>query len=271
MDEKTRLKNLIRADLITMNGSSSNLNKILVVLMLLTLVIGFLLTPVFAAALPTMTGTFFVGMLVQNEVKYHGEKLYCVLPVSRRELVRSRFLLSVGGYLAGALILYVLMLLAIRLKTYYLLDPESAPEIDLLRLFAARSGGSMTEYGAFNLCFFTSFALGLKLLGMSLHRYFRDNSAFSALGGMDGLQLRRPKKKELLHYLLIFGLLLLFVLFVTDMLPIGTAGSMFFLLLMQLAMAADGVLFCAVLVALASFSVIYKYIRTQLEYEEKEL
>ncbi len=267
--DKKRLLDLIRTDLITMNGGKNNTRFLAVLLVLLFGGLGFVFSPLLGLYVPLMVSGFFVPMLFQNEIKYHSGKMFALLPIARKDMVRSRFILSVILYLAFALLFYLLMLISLKLKPYYFFlaaEVETAKEIDIIRLLAELSG--MTELGLFNLLYFSAFSIGLMLVSGSLRKYFKDEKAFDATisGG-----LRKATKKDWAYALMFLGFLLLWILIVSDILPIAPAVSVIMQLFVQLAKAANGFLLGAVLVTMAVFSAIYKYNCTIMEYDEKEL
>lgn len=264
-----KILDLIRTDLITMNGGRNSMRGLAVLMFLFCGGTGFLISPIAGLYVPFLMGGFFVPMLFNNEIKYHSEKMHALLPVSRRDLVRSRFLLSVGLYVIVCVIFYLLMLLSLKLKLWYLYMGEDAEHIDLIKLLAQRSGGGFTEIGLFNLLYFAVLSFGLMIMSSSLRRYFRDNRSFEA--SLTVGKTRKAPQKVNLTFLPILVPVILLVLISSGVLPIGAAGAVLIQLTVQLAGAADGFLLSAVLITIAVFSAIYKYICTVLEYDEKEL
>lgn len=262
-----RILDLIRTDLITMNGGKNNMRVIFVLMILFFGGLGFLFSPLMGVYVPFLTGAFFVPMMFQNEMKYHSEKMFALLPINRKDLVRSRFIMSFVLYVVSALLFYLLMLLSLKLKPYYFLLGEDAENTDVIRLIAERTG-SMTELGLFNLLYFGVFSVGLMTMSGSLRKYFRNKATFESM--MSG-GIRKATRKEKGYVLLAFAVILFLILNVTDILPVRTALAPAMQLLLQLAQAANGFLLGAVLVTVAVFSAIYKYICTVLEYDEKEL
>ena len=94
------IRDIIRTDLITMRGGKNNSRTMLIFVMLLFGALGFMFSTLIGLYVPIMVAGFFVPMLFQNEMKYHCEKMYALLPVPRKALVQSRFLLTVGLFLA---------------------------------------------------------------------------------------------------------------------------------------------------------------------------
>lgn len=261
-----KIFDLMRIDIITMNGGKNSMKTIFVLMFIFFGVIGFLFSPLIGLYCPLLMGGFFVPMMFQNELKYHSDKLWCLLPIKRRDLVNARFLFTTILYTALFVIFYFLMLLALNLKLCYIFFGEDAENMDVIALIVQQSGGSFTELGLFNLLYFSAFSFGLFFMSGSLRKHFKDNKIIDL-----SLKLHKVTKKEIGYLLLVLMLLLLWVLIVSGFLPLGTASAVILQVFMQLAGAANGFLLSTVLVIMAVFSVIYKYICTVLEYDEKEL
>lgn len=268
---KKRILDIIRSDFITMNGGKNNTRIIAVLITLFFGGLGFMFSPLVGLYVPFLVGCFFVPMLFQNEIKFHSEKLYSLLPIERKDLVRSRFVMSVVLYTAFSLIFYFLMLLSLKIKPYYFILGEDAEHVDIIMLLAQKSG-SMTELGLYNLLYFAVFSVGLMILSGSLKKYFNDSRAFEGI--MLG-EKRRSNKKESIRILLMLGVIaiviVLVAMIISGYLPIRTAGTVILQLIMQLASAANGFLLGAVILTVAVMTFIYKYVCTILEYDEKEL
>lgn len=262
--DRKKMIDLIRADLIAMNGGKNNMRADMALLVLFFGGLGFGISPIMGLSVPFLVGVSFVPMLFQNELKYHSERTYALLPIERKDLVRSRFLMFVGLYVMVSLFFYLLMLLSMKLKLYHLILGEKE---DILKLLA-QGIGSMTELDLFNLLYFGAFSLGLMFLSGSLRKYFRNSNAYdTTLAG----RVHKLEKKELAYLLLISGAILLGMLIVSGVLPIGDAAAVTFLFVESLAAAANGFLLGAVLLVMAVFSVWHKYVCAVLEYDEKEL
>ncbi|MBR1592609.1 MAG: ABC-2 transporter permease [Ruminococcus sp.] len=265
---QTKILDLIRTDLITINGGKNNLKIVTILMALLFGGLGFLFSPLMGLYVPLVISTFFVPMLFQNEMKYHSEKMFAILPIERKDLVRSRFIMSIVLYLVCAAVFYLLMLISLKLKPYYMMYGEDASNMDIIRLLAQNTDGSMTELGIFNLLYFLAFSFGFMLISGNLRKYFKDSKAFDATlsGG-----LKKAKKRDYYYAFIVFAVITVIVLGITDVLPVRNAVVPFLQLFIQLAQIANGFLLGAVFVTVAVFSTIYKYICAMLEYDEKEL
>lgn len=202
--------------------------------------------------------------IFKNERKYHSDKLHCLLPIKKQDLVKARFLMILGLYTILSFLFYLLMLIAIIFKTYYLFWGEAAMDLEFLTLLAERSGGAFTVFGLFNLIYLVVFVFGMMMAAGTLRKYFRDNKTME-------FSFAKITRKEYIMFLLAGVILIIWVMIVSGILPVGTAILIVLQLLVQIAEVADGFMLGAVLVTIAMFSAIYKYICTLLEYEEKEL
>ena len=265
---RKRILDLIHTDFITMSSGKNNMKIPVIIIVLLFGTLGFLFSPLLGLYMPLGFSGFFVPMLFQNEIKYHSEKMFALLPIHRKDLVRSRFIMSIVLYLVFAVLFYLLMLISLKLKTYYIMYGEDAEHLDIIKMLVQSTDGSMTELGIFNLLYFGAFSFGSTFISGNLRRYFKDSKVFDATLSKG---LKKVTKQDYAYTLLAFVLILVLILGVTDVLPVKNAVVPVFLLFLQLAQIADGFLLGTVLVTMAIFSTIYQYICTVLEYDEKEL
>ena len=259
-----KIYNIIHTDMITMNGGKNNLRGIVILITLIFGAMGFFVSPIAGVYCPFEFGCFFVPMLFQNEQKYHSEKMYSLIPIDRKDLVRSRFIFTIGIYTVMSAIFYVLMLISMKLEWYLNLTEGD----DVIAMMTAKMGG-FSKLGLFNLIYFASFGLGLILSSSALRNYFRDSRTISAAISFE--KLKKPEKKDIFFAVLIFGIIILWGLVVSGVIPMGATIAIILNLFSQLAQTADGFLFGAVFIAMGIFSMIYKYICTLLEYDVKEL
>lgn len=266
-----KILDIIRSDFTTMNGGKNNLRLSLVLSAVIFGGLGFVFSPIVGLYVPLIISSFFVPMIFQNEMKYHCEKLYSLLPIERKDLVRSRFVMSVVLYTAFSLMFYLLMLLSLKIKPYYFILGEESENADVIRIIAQKSG-VMTELGVFDLVYFAAFSIGLMTLSGNLKKYFMDSQTFEAL--FSG-EIRKNGKKQRLNVILMFVVIaavcVLTAMIISGYIPLGTAGVVILQLIVQLASAANGFLFGAVFLSIAVMTAVYKYICTVLEYDEKEL
>lgn len=258
------MRDLIRTDCITMKGGRNNNILILAAFGGFMGIMGFCISPLAGLYVPFLLGGFFVPTLFNNEMKYHSGRLWCLLPIERKDLVNARFLLSTGLYAAVNLAFYLLMLLALRLRLWEHLDMGA----DIIGMMAKRMGFS--RLGLFNLAYFSVISFGLVLMSGSLRRYFRDPEKFSAIL-QAAAGLRKSSRKELLLGGLILGASLLWALIVTGILPLGPAAALLVQIFLQIAQAANGLLLGILFLSASVFHTVFQYISTQIEYDQREL
>lgn len=264
-----KILDLIRVDIITMNGGKNSMKTIFVLLFIISGVMGILFSPLLGLWCPLLMGGCFVTMLFQNELKYHSEKLHSLLPINRRDLVNARFLLTVGLYTVMFVIFYLLMLLSLKLKTYFFIMGDDGEYIDIIAHLAAISGGAFSELGLFNLFYFSAFSFGLMTGTATLRNYFKNSDSLNTAIVFN--PKKETRRKELIAAIIVFGVILFWILIVSDILPITAALLPVLMIFLQLAEAANGFLMSAVMVTIAIFSAIHKYVCTVVEYDEKEL
>ena len=254
---RKKLTDLIRTDLITMSGGKNNMKMIAIMSVLFFGAMELLFSPIFAVYIPCIMGGFFVPMLFHNEIKYHSDKMFCLMPIARRDLVRSRFILSAGLYVISGIVFYLIMLISMKLKIYRSFFDE---EIDIIARVIKNTGG----IGFINMLYSAAFSYGLICMAGTLRKYFRNSEVFS-------LALRKANKQDIKAALFVFGIIIFWFLIMSGYLPLGPAVAVFIQLFRQLAESADGILFSAVVIMIAVMTAVYKYICTILEYDEKDL
>ena len=192
---------------------------------------------------------FFVPMLFGNEMKYHSEKMNAVLPVSRKDVVNSRFLLTMTFYAGISLLFYVLMILAV---------------------INQQRQGVILFLSSFNAPYAAAFAIGAVIISDKLRKLFSDSRKTSITAKTGGI--RKAGMKEYIRALVISGVLIfIFLLVFADLLPAVPALGFVIGLLMILEKTADGILLLAAALTIAGLTVAYRYICTVCEYEDKEL
>ncbi|MBR3630017.1 MAG: ABC-2 transporter permease [Oscillospiraceae bacterium] len=263
------IREVIRVDLLTMRGGKKNGALVAVLIFLVfCLAAGFMISPVASLYLPFILGGFFVPTLFHNEMKYHSEKMWSLLPIQRRDLVNARFLLSYGLYAAVSLVVYLLMLLSMRLELWYRVTDENM--IDIISLVA--KGMGMSKMGFFNMVYFAAVTAGMIFMGSTLRTYFRDPEALRTQMNLGAKgKSRIGSKKEITAAAVILGLFIVGALAVTGILPIIPAIRPVTYVFRQLAGAADGVIFGVILLTVAVFQVMVYYIGTLIDYDKREL
>ena len=88
---------------------------------------------------------------------------------------------------------------------------------------------------------------------------------------MDTAAGKKIKPKTAIAILVFLFAYIFIMLFFSGMIPLDAATAVVLQLIIQLVTAADGLLFCAVMTALAGFSAMYNYVCTVLEYDDKDM
>ena len=263
--DKQRVKDLIRTDLIALSkGKNKTKNSLIVITTVFTLM-GFFISPVMGMYVSMIVSGFMANMIFQTEVKYHSEKMYSVLPIARHELVIARFLLTNALGFGAAITFYFLMLLSLKLKLYTLLPDW----VDMLKLLADRS--SFTEKGLFDLIYFACMAFGITMNAHNLQSGFKDSSVFGENITFTAGKNNKYLKRDIKGLAVTFGIIALVFLSVTGVIPLGSAAVVIFGIITQLVQAADGVLFCFIVVVSSIMTAVYKCICTVLEYDERDI
>lgn len=250
------IKNLIKTDLITAGGGKNNQIFLVSFLFLLFgLGGGFFCSPLFGAVFPLLTGAFLIPTLFNNEIINHSEKMYFVLPVSRRDLVNERFIFSIGLFVLTNLLFYPVMLLSMKLELYLIVS-----DIDLLnRLKKITGAGSKLEVLNFSylLCSF----LGVFFMSGQLRKYFMDSESVYA-------SMKMKTKNSIRKTVLLFAAFFAAILIYLDILPLS--GAVLVLLELVILLSKSNMI-GVILFIIACMKVLYSYVCTVIEYEDREL
>lgn len=247
-NDRKRIFSIMRADLIMMNGGRNNL-KLIVLIMCLTFGAMTYIAPFMAILLPPLMSFFLVPMLFGNEMKYHCERLNTVLPVSRKDVADSRFLLTMSLYTGISLLFYVFMVLAVINQQHQ---------------------GIILFLSSFNAPYAAAFSAGAVIISGKLRKYFSNVGKSSGEAKTGGI--RKAGMKEYIRAVVVSGLLIfLFLLVFADLLPTIPLLEFVADLMRILGNAANGILLFAAFLTIAALSVTYRYICTVCEYEDKEL
>lgn len=255
-----KIRNIIHADLITMKGGEKGfiLASVFVVYFMVLLA-----TPLYGCLGMVIPMLIITSSLFKNEMKYHSQKMYSVLPVKRTELVNARFIFCTLIYLVSGIITYIVMLISFRVKLYSVLMGEN---FDIIKFISDSSGGMLSETSLFNLVFFSAFSLGLGFLGSMIRNYFKNPESVST-----SVSLRTPDKKEIRMVLLSFVLVIFVILLATGVIPAGAIITVISAIFLNLVSAADGVIVGVVFSTVGLLFFFYNYICTILEYGVREL
>lgn len=266
--DKQRVKNLMHADLITLNNGKNSSKTAVIWSSIAFAVMGLFVSPLMGLYCPLIVGCMFSIVLFQIEAKNHSDRMFGLLPIARHELVISRFLLTTGIETVFSIAFYFLMLIAIKLKFYSLIPGW----IDTMSLFADLT--SFTEMGLFNLLYFGVYSFTLILNGATLRKGFKEDSEiFSSDMALytKGNKGMAYLKRDLTYVGIIIGVLVLIFLSVNGVLPLGPVFSVIAGVISQLANAANGFIMGLVMLITGILSSVYLFICSVCEYDDKEL
>ena len=254
---------IMRIDLMTMNGEKNSMLTLFILVFVGSIAGELFLSPMFGFIGMIMVGGMTVPIVFTSHLKYGSEKIFGLLPVLRKDLVKARFIMFVTLYLAMALVMYVFMEVSLALK----ISAEITGDFEQL---LADSGINIGYGSLCRLLFFVFFAFGMLAVVSSLKGYFSDPEAYEALAGV-GMKVIKTKPKQLVAPILIIAASLVFFMFAFGVIPFSAGFAVILQLLIQLFTAAYGILFSLVMITLAAFTAIYHYFCTVLEYEDKDI
>lgn len=276
-----RVRNIIRADLINMGGGGksstgkkdkkkkeqhSSLISLSFFVALMMLAAGFLISPFGGITAPLIIASFLPMMIFENEVKYHADKLNALLPVSRRDIVNARFLLTYLILFAVCAGTYLMMLISMKLRLY---ENEANGNQDALAWMAETAG--MSELAVFHLAFCIVLAISIIMTGKSLKSCFLSSGRLAELFGTDDGKKYKYSRQDILEGGAGIAVVVFLMLVITGFIPIGTTASAIIALLKQLATAANGVVLGAVSLVIAGFKTALTYTGLVLDYDKSEL
>lgn len=269
-----RIRDIIRADFITMNGAKNEMKSLAIICFVLITAGVVFASPMVGVYFPFVFSVFFVQIIFKNEMKYNCEKMYGVLPIERKDLVNARYLYCSILYFGGNLIFYLITLLSQKLQLFVKFS-DGSEETDVLAMIVKLMDDRFTEYGLLTLIYTIAFCFSLKLMTVQLILYFKNGAKKTkdSLKMMKGKTHYTKEEKKQIFISTVFILACLFLFFglLSGAISIGPAASVFFMLIGQLAGLADGFLLNAVLLIVAVMQMVYAYFRTLIVYEQREI
>lgn len=254
--------NLMRVDLISMlskhGGRFKNIVTTLIISILICL-LGIFVMPDFLAFYVIVLSFLIVPMIIGQENKSESEKLLCVIPMDRKNIVLARFTLAVSVLTAVSLILYLLL----RLSPALDIMNESATWL-VVEMFLEHSGMNLSVSGFVNVLFFTCYMIGLMILSKKMRSYFK----YGAVSKRNSLI--RKVLKGILIYLLCMAIGTV-VIYLFTIPIIQTVFNIFFSLFLMLSIPVNGLLLCLTLFVTGCGTVVYQAVCSMIEYEEREL
>ena len=267
-----RTKKLIQTDLLTMSGGNNSSERMMFgILIFIFLAGGFAVSPIVGVVASVMGASVAVTEMTKNEMKYNCANMYCVLPVSRKELVRSRFVFAGGTALALNIAVYLLMLLSLKVRLYDHLLTDTG---EMLHMICEKTGGTMSEFAMMNLLYSGGLALSMSAAAAILKSYFKNGRQLAENMEL-GYTKNMSRKDRISGTAAIVGCFAVIGMIVysafTGKVSLGAAITLVLSLIIQLMQAADGLLLGAVFLTMGAFSFIYTYICTVIDYEDKDI
>ena len=266
---RQKIMDIIKADIITMNGSKNSMTTTLVMSIIMTIVSGFCINPAAGTMGCFMIGGLIVPTMFNSEMKNHGERLYGIIPVERKELVTSRFIFCTAVFFIAEIVIYLMMLISLKTQLYNRIFENG--ELDFLKIVSDMTENRMSPTGFFNLVYFASYSFGLKMMAWSLRSYLSDSKKYAQQIMEATMGNSKMSKKDVITGVFVLAILVVFILLLLGVIKITAAIAVVVTLLFQLAQAANGLFLGLIFIIEALFLLIYCYISALLTYEEKDI
>ncbi len=256
------LWNIMRADHVMLSGGKKTIKILYFLLFIISIVFELILSPLAGFYFSMCSGMGLVSLLYGNEVRFHGEKLNAILPISRKELVTARFIRVFGLNSIACLANYLVLLLSMKLKLY-----ETLLGMDLMNIMdSSIISNSTSSFGVVNILYWTGTAFSIICCSGAFSSFFRNSKSVST-----ELTASKNQKKGIIRVLVLLAVIfVVWLAIIKEWIPVSCLQFLLQIISM-LINAADGWLWCAVALMYAGIRAAYCYARTILEYEDKEL
>lgn len=254
------IKNIIRAELISMLGKKRSLIISAAAIFVLAILISAVLLPVFFAFCVLVYALLSVSLLTAQEKSLNTTQIFSVLPIDRKSFVLSRFVLICGSVSALSLIFYILMRLCVSTGVY-----EQLVETEyFFNSMQDTISPSMSELGVYNSLF--SFLVMCSLITSSskLRRYFKNG-----ISEKKNSLIRTTVKVVIILFILaaagaLFGQLL--------SMKIGfSIFKMIVAFIDTLAQPMHGLILSIFFIIIGLSAVCYNFVCAVIEYEAREI
>ena len=263
-----KLKHIIAIDRINISSGKNKIFLFIIVMLFFLVFAGFAYSPAAVFIEGILVAPMIPELVFQNEMKNHSEKLWGILPVSRKELVNARFFYMIIAYFCIYIVLFVLMRISLALQLYDRWQNE--PEI--MEMIAQRTDGAISVKQIFYICAITGFAVGLTTVSSQLRAFFKhDKLALSLRSDEFFKSTKSMKLTDKIIPSIIVIVVFLFMFFMLGVIPLNAATSIFAQLIIQLIISAHGIPFCAVILTFSLLRLWYFYTCATLEYDDLEL
>ncbi len=257
------IKRIIRSDLVTLNSGSNKMKWAYIALLVFLQLFGLTISPLLSGYSSIFVAMMSVTMLFGKEVKNHGEKMYCLLPVKRSDIVKARFITVMSLNIITTVIAFFSMLLSLKLELYLKLVGE-----DIISLMMKRTPDmNISRFRICLIAFLLFSGAALITAASMLRTYFKNPN----LLGADFGKSEKMSKRDAVGVTVIIVILLLIFANISGVIPLGAALVIVVQLLSQLASAGGGVLLAAVLLVITLLEIAFQFICTLIEYGDKEL
>lgn len=248
---------LMRVDLIALNGKKTGTFRTMVILFIMCAVISISFMPVFLAVYVFVAAILITPMIINQEIRSEYGKTFCILPADRNSVVFARFLLTVSLLSAVSIVLYIFMQGFLASGINKQATEEIIEVFDMLGISV-----SVSEFH--NVTFSAAFMIGIMIMSKRLRNYFK-NGAVSKKNSL----LRNVLKGIFIY--IIFMIAGTVLIYASSVPFIQTVFILIYTILSALSGPADGVLLCLIFLAAGYGMAVYQAVCAGLEYDEREL
>lgn len=242
---------LIRIDLIALNGKKSGVFVAMPVLFVICAIYSFFL-PAFVALYIPLFGVLLISEITNRELKADYGKTFCVVPADRKSVVLARFMLTASAVTALSLAVYCIM----RILAFF--NHNYADE--LMEIFSI----GISAEALCNVFFSASFAVGMMIMSGSLRKHFRYGAA----------NKKRSLLRTVLKILLVYIALMIVVsvlTYISDVPFVQTVFQLIAGIVNALSRPAGGLLLSLTLIIIGYGAAAYNTVCAVIEYDEREL
>lgn len=246
------IRNLIRSDLIMMNGRKKELywfGGILLAVMLLALIVspllfGFVL-PLFALLLPSHL----------FKLTAEAEQMNVVLPTDRKSIVTARFLLIAGAFSAVVVICWLLALLRL------LIQPDGTELDQALTELISFPGAS----ALYNCMIWLGYLVGMAAMGIILNKSFCKRKSVTARVSWKGILL-------VIGIFYALDAVIVLLLTLQQSVPlVNVAFSALFAIAGSLSGILSGISMMFLMITTGVGALLSGYVKTVIQYDKTEL
>lgn len=261
-----KIKTIINADLITMRGSKKSNLLLAAVTGCICIFGAFLVSPLVGSYLPLVTGLLIVPLLFQNEQRYHCDKLYCLLPVTRKDVVNARYLFTAALNLVTCLSNFAVTLVSYKFKVYLKVIGD---DNDILDKLTAALSSSLSKTGVIVVTCFAMNALSFIMCSSILRNYFKNPESIGVNVSLS--KSKKLKKSDYVGLGFTIVIMIIFLSIMTGQISIAPAIAVVAMVIGQLASVGDGFMLCFLLLFISAAETLFQYFCTLIEYTDKEM